>query len=1091
YEVNEYGLTFKKDLISDMIMDIFKEYKFSSTFSTSSAFGTSFENQSTTSTSPPDNTQNPDNPEDYFTEEEENVLTAIIEANPSSGITPLLVNFNGSSSFAPPGFTIESYSWDFDASNGIQTDATGETASFTYNVSGVYTVTLTITDNAGNTATDTIEIDTTGGAHFYVDDDAPDNSGEGTQSDPWQSITYAMSQCDGVTPITIHVADGNYDTTIETFPINCVDQVTVLGESTAGTVVDGDGGGASQVLFDLNNLNDFTFDTLTFEQTQFPIDATNSTLVLDNCTFQNYSNQAVIEEAAISLDGCDFSITNSLFDNFFHGIISTSAVIQNTVVIDNCEFANMPGDDIKIEENFAAQVTITESIFHDDWNIELYGLTWANSLIVNIDKCTFYGAVANFEDGIETRNITGTITNCLFYNITADTVVNIWDCYNGVDIYNCTFDNIRDNALPGSVNCVKFTNEPGCSIRNCSITNSDGYGIYFDSVAGSVDLTNTTVENNLIFNHGVQIARENWSGTDYPTAAAVNIAGGIGNIEVNPNYKSTVIGSEDYRPQPPPAVGLRDAGTGNGSPPTDDLNNNPRPLGGGYDIGAYEYQEDLDPVISGTIYNSITNEPIYDAIIGIYKKGSSSPLQTSRAGNFSFNVLPGYYYFAVKKNGFHFPAQNATKSSKGEVFQVYGGINQQINIPLDPKAFLELNKTANKNQLIIGEIVTVNCEIKNNYLFNSIHDVLLVDQIPRGFKYVPDSLLVNNKKIQNPSIINKYLKYPLGTIQSRKTVNISYQMVVTAGATFGKFSSIGICKQNNLEISEPDYLYFKVIPDTLFTKGTVIGKTIPNATILTEYGVKIKADKNGLFHIPNIHPGRHILKIGNKTILFEIREGEIKHIKIPQSAVSHQPSSNLNIVALGEVTFSDNDDLKDERGAIYIDGETKGGIKIAASLDTQRLDDDYKDLRKKKYYTRFQPENYFPEFGDSSIVDHSSEETLDAISLKIEKKDSYFKWGSFEIDYPYYRRIFHGAKIHYQNQQKTVFETYYATKSTEVAYEEQSGTNGSVYYLKHGDIIEGSENLKIQEKEPITQRILYEIELQSTDYSINYSKGRI
>jgi hypothetical protein len=51
---------------------------------------------------------------------------------------------------------IVSYSWDFDSSDGIQEDATGPTPTHVYGDNGIYTVTLTVTDGDGLSATDTM-----------------------------------------------------------------------------------------------------------------------------------------------------------------------------------------------------------------------------------------------------------------------------------------------------------------------------------------------------------------------------------------------------------------------------------------------------------------------------------------------------------------------------------------------------------------------------------------------------------------------------------------------------------------------------------------------------------------------------------------------------------------------------------------------------------------------------------------------------------------------------------------------------------------------------------------------------------------------
>ena len=73
-------------------------------------------------------------------------------ATPSVGTAPLVVQFDGSSSFDQDG-TIVSYNWNF----GDGTTGTGVTASHTYGA-GSYTATLTVTDNTGLTSTTSISI---------------------------------------------------------------------------------------------------------------------------------------------------------------------------------------------------------------------------------------------------------------------------------------------------------------------------------------------------------------------------------------------------------------------------------------------------------------------------------------------------------------------------------------------------------------------------------------------------------------------------------------------------------------------------------------------------------------------------------------------------------------------------------------------------------------------------------------------------------------------------------------------------------------------------------------------------------------------
>lgn len=73
----------------------------------------------------------------------------VAEAGPDQSVLVTEeVIFDGSGSSDNIGIT--SYSWDFDASNGIGEDANGVTATHTYTTAGDYTVTLTVDDAAGN-----------------------------------------------------------------------------------------------------------------------------------------------------------------------------------------------------------------------------------------------------------------------------------------------------------------------------------------------------------------------------------------------------------------------------------------------------------------------------------------------------------------------------------------------------------------------------------------------------------------------------------------------------------------------------------------------------------------------------------------------------------------------------------------------------------------------------------------------------------------------------------------------------------------------------------------------------------------------------
>ena len=134
--------------------------------------------------------------------------TADFSGTPTSGLAPLTVNFSDLST-AGSG-TITSYAWDF----GDGGSSTEQNPSYTYNAAGTYAVSLTVTDDLGNSGTESKT------AYITVDAAVPDIAVSATSLD-FGDVILGNSSANSVTVSNT----GNGDLTVTT---------TVLSGSDAG-----------------------------------------------------------------------------------------------------------------------------------------------------------------------------------------------------------------------------------------------------------------------------------------------------------------------------------------------------------------------------------------------------------------------------------------------------------------------------------------------------------------------------------------------------------------------------------------------------------------------------------------------------------------------------------------------------------------------------------------------------------------------------------------------------------------------------------------------------------------------------------------
>lgn len=316
----------------------------------------------------------------------------------------------------------------------------------------------------------------------------------------------------------------------------------------------------------------------------------------------------------------------------------------------------------------------------------------------------------------------------------------------------------------------------------------------------------------------------------------------------------------------------------------------------------------------GIIYDSELNLPIEDAVVTIQRSLDGgitwnnavpgvdiaptdiNPQTTGSDGSYSYLTVNGDFRLVVSRTGYTLPSViipmgRPAPGSHGELFTV-NGIILNIDVPMDfsGSSLIKLNKTANKSQVSIGDIVTYTITI-NNEGTDEVSHVSLRDSFPAGLKYMEGKGLLDGNKISEPSG-TQTKTFDLGTVPAGKILTLKYQVIVGSGAALGNNENKAWCEYSNgRQISNSAIENVKVTYQSIFDSGTIIGKVfhdrnengiqdspkkingqeiieepVPDIQIATEDGTIITTDKEGKFHLQGVKPGRHILRIDERTL---------------------------------------------------------------------------------------------------------------------------------------------------------------------------------------------------------------------------------
>jgi hypothetical protein len=295
----------------------------------------------------------------------------------------------------------------------------------------------------------------------------------------------------------------------------------------------------------------------------------------------------------------------------------------------------------------------------------------------------------------------------------------------------------------------------------------------------------------------------------------------------------------------------------------------------------------------------------------------------------------------------------------------------------------------------------------------------------------------------------------------------------------------------------------------------LFGQQIPERAQLRVNGETVPVDMERKF------ASEYLLPVGSHSFDIEVVTSGQATKRTLQMDVSGR---YMFMVALADLTASENaisgsieplanDDRYDDflvegRLAFYLKGKVKGKYLITAQADTaeREIGDLFKgftDADPQDIFRRLDPDLYYPVYGDDSVA-YRDVDTQGRMYLRVDWDKSQALWGNFQTgiaasEYSQYQRSLYGAGLNYNSrattvlgESKTSLKAFASEAQTAVGHSEFLGTGGSLYYLRHTDVLPGSEIVNLEIRDPTTGRVESTVQLvRDVDYELDELQGRL
>ena len=206
--------------------------------------------------------------------------------------------------------------------------------------------------------------------------------------------------------------------------------------------------------------------------------------------------------------------------------------------------------------------------------------------------------------------------------------------------------------------------------------------------------------------------------------------------------------------------------------------------------------------------------------------------------------------------------------------------------------FLKVTKQSNRRVIEIGDVVTYTVKMTNTSADDIVHDFVVEDVLPYGFKFRKNTSYLDGSKIGDPTLqeaVGKRLAMSWiisDTLQPGDTFTMKYRIIAGMNSREGTNTNEVMARAHTLlgfpVISNLATADVVVKPGLFSDRGLIIGKvyydtnangihdeneeTVKNVELIMENGARIITDEYGKYSVPDVEAGMHVIRVNERTL---------------------------------------------------------------------------------------------------------------------------------------------------------------------------------------------------------------------------------